>query len=147
MPAVSQKQRGLIFSKRNQYGSESETPDKWKWIWENGWENRGKLPKYKKVKKKKIKKTSESLIMSYEQFTNEWFNFGGSNKEEPKKEESENLACKDCRYVGVPSKFKPFFSSTNQCPKCKSKNIIKEKDLIYIVKDEGTESDWGWDLT
>lgn len=44
MPAKSQSQRGLVFSKRDQYGSEAKTPKKWKWVWEEEWENKGKLP-------------------------------------------------------------------------------------------------------
>lgn len=73
MPAVSQRQRGLIFGKRNQYGSEDKTPKKWKWIWEEGWENRGKLPKYKKSKKRKNVKISEHIIISFNQFVNEQY--------------------------------------------------------------------------
>jgi len=64
MPAVSQKQRGLIFSKRNKYGSKSDTPKKWKWIWEEGWENKGKLPKKKKKK-------NESNVITFSNFLNE----------------------------------------------------------------------------
>lgn len=45
MPSKSQAQRGLIFGKRNQYKSKAKTPDKWKWIWDEDWENKGKLPK------------------------------------------------------------------------------------------------------
>lgn len=60
MPAVSQKQRGLIFGKRAKYKSEEKTPKKWKWIWEEQWENRGKLPEYKNKDKNKNK--NESLI-------------------------------------------------------------------------------------
>lgn len=56
MPAVSQKQRSLIFGKRNQYKTEEKTPKKWKWIWEEEWENKGKLPKYK------INKNENKLI-------------------------------------------------------------------------------------
>lgn len=41
----SQAQRGLIFSKRNKYGTKENTPDKSKWIWNPDWENKGKLPK------------------------------------------------------------------------------------------------------
>lgn len=44
MPAKSDAQRGMIFSRRDQYGSKENTPEKWKWIWEKGWENKGKLP-------------------------------------------------------------------------------------------------------
>ena len=58
MPAKSQAQRALIFSKRDQYGSKKKTPKKWKWIWDEGWENKGKLPKRKK---KKAKFVNESL--------------------------------------------------------------------------------------
>lgn len=45
MPTKSQAQRGLIFGKRKQYGSKAKTPDKWKWIWDEDYENKGKLPK------------------------------------------------------------------------------------------------------
>ena len=50
MPAKSQNQRGLIFGKRNQYKSKAKTPNKWKWIWDEDWENKGKLPKKKNKK-------------------------------------------------------------------------------------------------
>ena len=43
-PTKSQSQRGLIFAKRNKYGSKENTPKKDKWIWDEGWENKGKLP-------------------------------------------------------------------------------------------------------
>lgn len=66
MPSVSQSQRGLIFSKRNRYGSENNTPKKWKWVWEEGWENKGKLPKYKKKNKKK---KNENIIIPFSSFT------------------------------------------------------------------------------
>jgi hypothetical protein len=45
MPAKSQAQRGMIFAKRDKYGSKAKTPKKWKWIWDEDWENKGKLPK------------------------------------------------------------------------------------------------------
>jgi len=57
MPAKSQSQRGLIFSKRSKYGSKEKSPKKWKWVFEEGWENKGKLPK----KVKKNKKLLESI--------------------------------------------------------------------------------------
>jgi len=44
MPSKSQSQRGLIFGRRNKYGSKKNTPKKWKFIWDEGWENKGKLP-------------------------------------------------------------------------------------------------------
>jgi len=69
MPAASQQQRGLIFGKRNQYGSIENTPKKWKWVWEEGWENKGKLPKYKKKKKK----LNESKIITFTQMINELY--------------------------------------------------------------------------
>lgn len=68
MPAKSQAQRGLIFSRRDQYGSKKNTPKKWKWIWDEDWENKGKLPK--KVKKKK-KNESALVSESLEEFLNE----------------------------------------------------------------------------
>ena len=136
MPAVSQKQRGLIFSKRTQYGSKSKTPDIWKWVWEDSWENVGKLPKYKKSKKN----SNKSSIMKYEQFINEWFKFG-DKKEEPEQED-DKLVCKECGYIGYVSKFKPFLSHINQCPKCKSKNIVSETE--YNKVDDISEEGWGW---
>jgi hypothetical protein len=69
MPAVSQQQRGLIFGKRNQYGSIENTPKKWKWVWEEGWENKGKLPKYKR--KKKNKKNNENKVITFTEFLND----------------------------------------------------------------------------
>jgi hypothetical protein len=53
MPAKSQKQRNMIFARRNQYGSKKNTPKNWEWIWDEGFENKGKLPK--KAKKKLVK--------------------------------------------------------------------------------------------
>jgi len=44
MGAKSQAQRGMIFAKRDKYGSKVKTPKKWKWIWDEDWENKGKLP-------------------------------------------------------------------------------------------------------
>jgi hypothetical protein len=67
MPAKSQAQRGLIFARRDQYGSKKNTPKKWKWIWSEDWENKGKLPKKKKKKKNESALVSESL----EEFLNE----------------------------------------------------------------------------
>ena len=37
MPAKSEKQKRLIYAKRNTYKSKSKTPKKWKWIWNNEW--------------------------------------------------------------------------------------------------------------
>jgi len=54
MPAKSQAQRGLIFGKRNQYKTKKNTPKKWKWIWDEDYENKGKLPE--KVKESFITK-------------------------------------------------------------------------------------------
>ena len=63
MPAKSQSQRRLIFGKRGKYGSEKNTPKKWKWIWEEGWENEGKLPKKKK-------KNESVLLPKFSEFEN-----------------------------------------------------------------------------
>jgi len=38
MPSHSEKQRKMIFAKRSQYKTKENTPKKWKWIWEKGWE-------------------------------------------------------------------------------------------------------------
>lgn len=38
MPSRSKAQQKMIFARRKQYGSKEKTPDKWKWIWEKGWE-------------------------------------------------------------------------------------------------------------
>jgi len=61
MPAKSQAQRGLIFGKRNQYKTKKNTPKKWKWIWDEDYENKGKLPE----------KVKESRIYNFETFVNE----------------------------------------------------------------------------
>lgn len=39
MPVASKAQQRMIFARRNQYGSKEKTPDKWKWIWDKGWED------------------------------------------------------------------------------------------------------------
>lgn len=69
MPVVSQSQRGLIFGKRSQYGSKENTPKKWKFVWGEEWENKGKLPKYKKKNKKK--KKNENKIIPFTTMINE----------------------------------------------------------------------------
>jgi hypothetical protein len=38
MPADSAKQQKMIFTKRGIYGSKEKTPEKWKWIWDSGYE-------------------------------------------------------------------------------------------------------------
>ena len=65
MPAKSQAQRGLIFARRDQYGSKKNTPKKWKWIWDEDWENKGKLPKKVKKKKKKVNEAYEIPLEKY----------------------------------------------------------------------------------
>lgn len=70
MPAKSQQQRKLIFAKRGQYGSIEKTPKKWKWVWEEGWENKGKLPE-KVRKRKKISRKTESIISFTDYVMNE----------------------------------------------------------------------------
>lgn len=64
MPAVSQSQRRLIFGRRSQYKTEKRTPKKWKWIWDEEWENKGRLPE-------KIKSKKESRIYDFDTFVNE----------------------------------------------------------------------------
>lgn len=66
MPAKSQSQRGLIFGKRNKYGSKEKTPKKWMWIWSKDYENKGKLPD----------KVKESKIHNFETFVNENYKDG-----------------------------------------------------------------------
>ena len=44
MPTRSEAQRKLIFGKRNKYKTKKATPDKDKWIWDKGFENKGDLP-------------------------------------------------------------------------------------------------------
>jgi len=68
MPAKSQAQRGLIFSRRDQYGSKKNTPKKWKWIWDEDWENKGKLPKKKKSKKKNESAVTKLVSESIDKF-------------------------------------------------------------------------------
>lgn len=63
MPSVSQSQRGLIFARRNKYGSKENTPKKWEWIWDEKWENKGKLPE--KVKESKIYNFKDFLKINF----------------------------------------------------------------------------------
>ena len=60
MSAKSQLQRKLIFAKRGQYKTEKNTPKQWRWVWESGWENKGKLP----IRIKRKKKVNECLSFS-----------------------------------------------------------------------------------
>lgn len=38
MPAKSRKQQKMIFAKRGIFKNKANTPEKWKWIWDAGWE-------------------------------------------------------------------------------------------------------------
>jgi hypothetical protein len=55
MPVQSESQRKMIFAKRSQYKNKEKTPDKWKWIWNKDYENKGSLPE----------KLEESLFGKY----------------------------------------------------------------------------------
>lgn len=44
MPVQSESQRKMIFARRNKYKTKKDTPAKWKFIWDKGWENKGDLP-------------------------------------------------------------------------------------------------------
>jgi hypothetical protein len=37
MPADSRKQQQMIYAKRGQYKSKENTPEDWKWIWNDDW--------------------------------------------------------------------------------------------------------------
>lgn len=37
MPSKSKQQYKFILTKRNQYKTKKDTPDKWKWIWDSEW--------------------------------------------------------------------------------------------------------------
>ena len=37
MPSTSEQQRKLVFAKRGQYKTKADTPDKWKWVWNDDW--------------------------------------------------------------------------------------------------------------
>lgn len=37
MPSHSKQQRNFIFAKRGKYKTKANTPDKWRWIWEDAW--------------------------------------------------------------------------------------------------------------
>lgn len=63
MPARSKRQLGLIYSKRNKYGSRKNTPKKWKWVWGKEWTD----VDYKKLPEK----TSEHIITKFDYFLNE----------------------------------------------------------------------------
>ena len=68
--AKSQAQRGLIFGKRNQYKTKAKTPEKWQWIWDEEWENKGKLPK--KVKNETVQNVVFNESNTRARFVNEW---------------------------------------------------------------------------
>lgn len=38
MPPTSRQQQKMIFAKRSIYKTKEKTPDKWKFIWDKGWE-------------------------------------------------------------------------------------------------------------
>lgn len=38
MPSKSNLQRKFIFYKRDKYKTKKNTPEKWKWIWDEEWE-------------------------------------------------------------------------------------------------------------
>lgn len=38
MPSHSRQQQKMIFAKRSIYKTKANTPDKWKFIWDKGWE-------------------------------------------------------------------------------------------------------------
>jgi hypothetical protein len=59
MPAQTEKQRSYIFSMRNKYKTKEQTPAKLKFIWDSGWENKGKLPE--KVKENTMKNLIDLL--------------------------------------------------------------------------------------
>lgn len=52
MPSSSEQQRKLVFAKRGQYKTKSDTPDKWKWVWNDDWltvKQESSLKKYKPI--------------------------------------------------------------------------------------------------
>ena len=55
MPSRSEAQRKMIFAKRSKYKTKENTPDKYKFIWDKGYENKGELPE----------KVEESLFRKY----------------------------------------------------------------------------------
>ena len=62
MPAKSKQQLKLIWAIRRKYGKKKNAPKKWKWVFEEGWENKGKLPK-------KVKKIDENFKLLFESET------------------------------------------------------------------------------
>lgn len=38
MPPKSRQQQKMIYAKRGIYKTKANTPEKWKWIWEKGWD-------------------------------------------------------------------------------------------------------------
>jgi len=158
MPVVSQQQRKLIFAKRGQYGSEKKTPDKWKWIWESGWENKGKLPKFKR--KRKINE-----VLTFEQHNE----FIKENVEYITKKIVND--CWDCPFLGKsPDGMEcdhPYFKDKgaydnmiithnnshqkvpNECPlKQSSVTMIKKIELKKIKRIQSKEDPYGeenWD--
>jgi len=69
MPAKSQAQRGMIFARRDQYKSKAKTPKKWQWIWDEDFENKGKLPK--KIKNETVQNIVFNEGIERARFVNE----------------------------------------------------------------------------
>ena len=83
MPANSKRQLRLIYSKRNKYKTEKNTPKNWKWVWDKEWTdvNYKKLPE--KVKEHIITKfnrfLNESIYESDDEHIGSWYH-GGTGK-------------------------------------------------------------------
>ena len=63
MPANSKRQLRLIYSKRNKYKTEKNTPKNWKWVWDKEWTD----VNYKKLPEK----VKEHIITKFNDFLNE----------------------------------------------------------------------------
>lgn len=66
MPSRSEKQRKMIFAKRNKYKTKKNTPEKDKWIWKKEYENKGELSET----------TSEGLKISLQLYINRLYTEG-----------------------------------------------------------------------
>ena len=73
--AVSKSQFKLIQAMRTKYGTETDTPEKWKWVWKDEWTNVDFKELPNKVSRESLKRADNPEAIK-QQFLNEIF--GGS---------------------------------------------------------------------
>lgn len=54
MPSSNEDQRRLVYAKRSQYKTKSDTPERWKWVWNSDWEEIKEIKRYKPYFKESV---------------------------------------------------------------------------------------------